>query len=316
MSNWKERAEAELARLNTIKEAQRAEAEAIARQQKLVQEAEEQRKAAEEQQRIEIGRAKLVQFDALGISQKLVEINKDVLRGIGKVEIGNAIVTPKKAQQVVTLQFPIPNPNSVGEVKEDVWERAFGRIEVWGNGWASGGGEDRQGYNTSYRIGTRLGWFEKYVGKRIIGGYCSPIYKRSLDVAYYTNLESGDTKFGIDDGYYPLIIPPDVVIDKDWEIANASIEPEEEVPFNFRPYDVGLHDKKPKYGICVSFPYDKYDAGVLNTLIDPFLLKLSTAYLSNIDGWIKDKMEVDAKIREIQSRVGQIYPDRNKLRDR
>jgi hypothetical protein len=306
MPNWRERAGTELTRIRVEEEAKRAETEAIAAQQKLALEVQEQRRIAEDQAKIETGRVKLGQFDVLRFSQPLADINKDVLRGIGKVKIGDAIVTPKKAQQIVALQFSYPNPHRVEEETVDVYEKRWGEYYV---------SEDRGSYSSpdgwkqSSVTKTKHGFIDTLVGKRIVGGYCGSITERSLEIAYYINLESGDTKIGVEDGYYPLIIPDDVVLNKDWEITNASIEPEEEVPFNFRPYTRGFgNETYPKYGVCVSFPYDKYDAVALNTLIDPFLLKLSMGYLSSIDGWIKDRMEVDAKIREIQSRVGQIYP--------
>lgn len=312
MSNWKERAGVELAKIRAIAEAQRAEVEAqraeaevAAKQQRLTQEAQEQRRIAEDQAKIEIGKAKLGQFDVLGYSQQLADINSDILKGIGKVEISDAVVTPKKAQQVVALQFSIPDPKWVEEKTEAVYKKRWGKEDVY---------EDRGSYPSpdgwkthSVWVGTRSVEIETLVGIRVVGGDCRRIDHRSLRIAYYTNLESGDTKVGVEDEHYPLMLHPDAVLNEDWKIVNASIDREEEVPFDFSPD----YNGRPRYGVCVSFPYDKYDADVLNTLMDPLLLKLSTVYLSQIDEWIKNRMEVDVKIREIQqSRVGQVKPIR------
>lgn len=207
-TNWKERVGAELAR-------QRAAEEARPEQERLEKEREEQVRIQREQELME----RLAKFDSLGISQKLTDINRDILKGMGELNTFRREITSEGlATAGVSLSIVVP---SVFEKQESIYKRVFGRYlhELWGGG-VSG---ENSGSGTPYFVG-RFGWHSEIVGYKTTGyRYQSPRVKNNLLIGYRSGVSSGVAQIGITDSL--VKIDPGCNLRDDWRIMRGDIMP-------------------------------------------------------------------------------------------
>ncbi len=293
MKNWKERAEALLAQQRTAEAAQGASNEATT------------------ERLIGLGRTRISELDAsLGIHQKLEDINRDVLRGLGEIHVKDPVVAPEKAYRGITLA--VHSGCEIRERMEEVYEHLYGKHSVP----RSSGGEN--GGTTTYWNVDEIGWYDRLVGQRLAGFYDS--HSANLDIAIYYKVlpESDCAEVGISDPYWEDLrnLAVGILLDSGWKIT--------ENPGKYNAYrlDAETHflgDRDlPKWSrstysdtgnyVGISFPYSQRDSGTLGNIIDLVLLRACANRLPYIDEWVQKRAEAEIKIRDIQSRIGQFTP--------
>lgn len=294
MTNWKERVEAELSR-------QRAVEMARPEQERLASETEKQIRAQRERQREQELMDRLVQFDALGIPQKLTDINRDILKGLGKLSTFRR-GTSSEGLTTAGLSLSIVIPEIV-EKTVPIEERVFGTYFITLSGDAAG----ENGGPSTPVIVKELGWHTVIVGHKI-GGYSErSAIEHNLRIGYRHG--SKYAQIGVTD--LLIIIDPGVKLRDGWRIIRGDLR--HEVTYALygdrRPNDIFPDSNEPyAKGIVLTFPVADFDNGSVSNFIDDILIQSCAARLPRVDGWIRKRAEADAKIRDIQSRVGQVRP--------
>ncbi len=267
VSNWRERANEELRRQEEQAEAVRSAAAAQA--------AEQARVKAADLQRIEQEASK--RFDSLGVVRKLQDINRDLWKNIGIVNVNDSSGRSRSARLIIDI------PTNIQPKLEPIKERRYGRYTT-SHTYGAGGPEDyhEESYTTKH-----FGFHNEVVGHRIVGHTSSPFEQISLSVGLYiAEDEKGSDTISIRDSHPAAFDSSEIPIDPSLKLVKATRGGE----------------------ITIFSPHDGFNSSTINSILDFLLLKSSAAKVRNIDRWIEEKRAADAQIRGIQARIGQKVP--------
>lgn len=298
MSNWKERAEAELAAQRVIEGAREIEGEQL------------RAKAAE---RLKIGLSLLEELDFSG---KLADINTDILNGDGEIKAEDVVIGGK---QYGRFELLVPSKYvEVTEKTEPVYERRYGHYQV------KVGEEVDIWQHTPNNAGTvgiyedRVGWQTFEVGKKIIGWNKRPKFPMLI---IYDTTGSFDSKIGIEaeSGYAKQLPTSDTVYpDTGWRMTQATSRYNtmfrmvgDDNPRNHFRGDSNAPQWK-RYYTEIIVPNVQSASQMLGVLVESVLLQACINLRKKFpdDFFQEMRAEDDARIRDIQSRVGQVRPIR------
>jgi hypothetical protein len=315
MTNWRERAEAELARQSAIQEQSQEALQIINGQQKLAE--------ATESQRIDQLQSEI---DGLNIPQKLADINRDVLKGLGKVEVqpwSFLYYSSGPLTRTFLLEHSQFGPENVTAEERTRYEKKFGSYDkvVHASSYMGESGE-----TTTVETKRVFGWHDESVGQELTGGYDVSKRDCGLVIIIHPNPSSNETSVLISD-HFGFAGNPNIPTNNGWEIRSFTRNAGRYDPAGIygKPFDyseistiIGLRDGiydsrngearlvsrigRSSSGLVVSFPHSKDN---IRLVIDALLLQSCAARLPHVDEWLRERQLADIKIKDIQSREGQ-----------
>lgn len=321
MKNWREEAERLLAQQQVLRDSQIRDSAA--------QTAEDERLTAE-------GRTRLSELDrALDIEQKLRAINRDVLRGLGDVEIRDVSSSSHyesgKFRNIYHrgIMLKIHSGCTIKEKTEPVYLHLKGK-HIEEHRWATmeGGGTEHS------RIVEVNGPYDKLTGHKLIGADHTHERSAGIGVYYRAYPVSDDAEIGIGALSPVQLKQPAVTLGTNWRVITiAGRQPssastldedknhyfgdghlphwysvEEKPQLGPSPYPLMFGDYGNGSYVEVSFPFTERTSPALSSLVDNLLLQACTSWLPNVPDWLGKKAEAQRTAASIQARIGQVYP--------
>ncbi len=301
MKNWKEATEALLAQQRAAEAAQKAGNQVTA------------------ERLIEIGHTRMAELDSsLSIGQKLKDINRDVLMGIGEVEVENAVVTRSMAYRGIWLH--LSTGEFIEEQIEPVYQHLYGKHKVEHRG------ADMRDGGTEYTYHSEEdGPYDAHVGSKLTGFTRHGSDNASIGVYYGIYPDTESMIIGMADSFLILsdanrlaslsIRELEMLGSRaGWEVRFTPKNDKFPPPYH-SPYDSSTHylgdSKLPRWDgsyIEIQLPYRGDNLRFVVALLDSFLLQASAGRLPHVSEWIRNKAEAEAKIRNIQGRIGHVTP--------